>query len=141
MAPVLRKGLTLAEVLLSLGLCVVVVLASIALGIAAMRSNSKSSDSITAQARAGQVLDEFIYGLPPSDAAFWSQSSFSNPYQQDITQVGANNYTSQIFLTSLGSTSPGLFRCSVNTTWQGGQAGAAGQGTQVVEVARILYAH
>lgn len=118
----------------------VVVLASIALGIAALRSNNKSIDSITAQARAGQVLDEFVYGLPPSSAAFWSQSSFSSPYQQDVTQVGGNTYTSQVFLTSLASTSTGLFRCSVNTTWQGGQAGAAGQGKQVVEVARILYA-
>ena len=140
MASVLKKGLTLAEVLLSLGLCVVVVLSAIALSISALRSNNKSSDSITAQSRAGQVLEEFVYALPPSNASFWSQSSFSSPYQQDATQIGDKTYNSQVFLTSLGSTSPGLFRCSVNTTWQGGQAGAAGQGKQVVEVARILYA-
>lgn len=132
--------MTLAEVMLSLGLCVVVVLSLIALSIAALRSNSKSSDAVVAQARAGQVLDEFVYGLPPSTDSFWTQSSFASPYQQDTTQIGPNNFTTQLYLTSLGTTAPGLFRCSVNTTWQGGQAGAAGQGTQVVEVARILYA-
>ncbi|MBT9583138.1 hypothetical protein IV102_07305 [bacterium] len=36
------KGLTLAEVLLSLGMCAVAVLAVIALSIAAMRSTTKS---------------------------------------------------------------------------------------------------
>ena len=132
--------MTLAEVMLSLGLCVVVVLSLVALSIAALRSNNKSSDTAVAQARADLVLDEFIYGLPPSSDPFWSQSSFASPYQQDTAQVGSNNYTSQLYLTSLGTAAPGLLRCSVNTTWQGGQAGAAGQGKQVVEVARILYA-
>lgn len=132
--------MTLAEVLLSLGLCVVVVLSLVALAIAALRSNNKSTDLAVAQARAGQVLDEFVYGLPPSTDPFWAQNSFASPYQQDTTQVGSNNFTTQLYLTSLGTAAPGLFRCSVNTTWQGGQVGAAGQGKQVVEVARILYA-
>lgn len=132
--------MTLAEVMLSLGLCVVVVLSLIALAIAALRSENKSSDTVVAQARADQVLDEFVYSLPPSTALFWLQTSFASPYLQDTTQVGSNNYTSRLYLNSLDAAAPGLLRCSVNTTWQGGQAGAAGQGTQVVEVARILYA-
>lgn len=132
--------MTLAEVLLSLGLCVVVILSLIALAISALRSNSKSSDMVVAQARANQVLDEFVYGLPPATDPFWGQSAFASPYQQDTTQIGSNVFTTQVFLTSLGTAAPGMFRCAVNTTWQGGQSGAAGQGRQVVEVARLLYA-
>lgn len=132
--------MTLAEVLLSLGLCAVVLLSLIALAISALRSNNKSSDLVVAQARANVVLDEFVYNLPPSNDPFWNQSSFASPYQQDTTRVGTNDYTSMLYVTSLGTTMPGLCRCSVNTTWQGGRVGAAGQGQQVVEVARVIYA-
>ncbi len=132
--------MTLAEVLLALGLCVVVILSLIALAIAALRSNNKSSDSAVAEARANRVLDEFIYGLPASSDPFWSQTSFTTPYQQDTTQIGSNNFTSQVYLSSIAPSAPGVLRVAVNTTWQGGQAGAGGQGLQVVEIARILYA-
>ena len=143
MAPILKpgsNGLTLAEVLLSLGLATVVILSAIALSISAMRSTTKSSDVMVAQAYAGEVVDEFVYALPPSTDAFWTMSSFSSPYQQDTAQLGDKTYQANLYLTPLSAASPGLLRCSVNVTWQSGQIGQAGQGIQVAEISRLLYA-
>ena len=135
-----RHGLTLAEVLLSLGLIAVAVLSAIALSIAAMRSTTKSSDVMVAQAYAGQVVDEFVYGLPPSSDAFWSVASYASPYQQDTAQLGDKTYLANLYLENLTTASPGLLRCTVNVTWQSGQVGQAGQGRQVAETSRLLYA-
>lgn len=143
MASVLKpqlRGLTLAEVLLSLGFCAVAVLSAIALSIAAGRSTTKSSDVLVAQSYAGQVADQFIYGLPPSTDTFWSQTSFSSPYQTDTTQIGGKTYQANLFIQSLSVASPGLLRCSVNVTWQSGTVGQAGQGQQVAEISRLIYA-
>jgi Tfp pilus assembly protein PilV len=133
--------LTLAEVLLSLGLIVVAILSAIALSIAATRSTTKSSDLMVAQAYAGQVMEEFVYALPPSSDSFWTSGSYSSPYQQDSAQLGDKTYQASLFLNDLSAAQPGLLRCSVNVTWQSGQVGQAGQGRQVTEVSRLLYAH
>jgi len=139
-ASVLKRGLTLAEILLSLALCVVAVLSAIALAIASLRANTKSSDTLVAQGRASQVLEEFVYQLPPSTDSFWATTTFATPYQQDITSIGGKPFQARLYLTSLAATAPGLLRCVVNVTWQSAHTGQAGQGIQVAEVTRLLYA-
>lgn len=132
--------MSLAEVLLSLGMCVVVILSAMALSISALRSNEKSADLIVAQAYANQVLDKFIYDLPAASEPFWASSSFTNPYLQDSAQLGTTRYDAQLHLLPLSTVSPGLLRCVVNVSWKSGQQGRGIQGIQATEISRLIYA-
>lgn len=135
-----RVGLTLAEVLLSLGMCAVVILSAVALSISALRSNEKSSDVLAANSLAAQKLEEFVYALPPAAHPWWSQTSYTSPYAQDVVQLGPTRFTSTLYLHSLATVTPGMVRAVVNVTWKSAEEGQAGQGIQVAEVARLLYA-
>lgn len=133
--------MSLAEVLLAIGMCVVVILSAMALSISALRSNEKTSDMLVAQAYATQVLNEFVYNVPASGDTFWTQTSFSSPYAQDSAQLGPTQFDANLYLFSLSGAPAGMLRCVVNVTWKSGQQGGAGQGLQVTEVSRLLYAH
>lgn len=130
------RGFSLAEAILALGLCTVVLLLVLALAISANRSERKSGDSLVANSYASRVMEEFVYGLPAGGDGFWTQSSFTSPYQQDQSQVGPVLYQSRLFLEPLGAVAPGLLRCTVNVTWSAG----AQMGNQAVSVSRLVYA-
>jgi hypothetical protein len=136
MARVLKRGLTLAEVILSVGLCAVALLTVIALAISAQRGMQKSSDTVVAQSYAGDVLEQFLYDLPSPTDSFWSQTQFASPYAQDQAQLGPKTYRAQLFLTPGTGTLAGLLTCSVNVSWDG----QAGQGRQSLGISRLVYA-
>lgn len=136
MARILRTGLTLAEVILSVGLCAVALLTVIALAISAQRSMQKSSDAVVAQSYAGDVMETFLYDLPPITNSLWSQSSFASPYLLDQAQLGTKTYQAQLFVQPGGGSLAGLLTCSVNVSW----SGQAGQGLQRVSISRLVYA-
>ena len=136
MARILRRGLTLAEVILSVGFCAVALLTVIALGISAQRGMQKSSDSVVAQSYAGDVLEQFLYDLPASTDSFWSRAAFTSPYIQDEATLGSKTYRAKLWLTPGSGALSGLLTCSVNVTWDG----QAGQGRQLVNINRIVYA-
>lgn len=136
-----QRGLSLAEVLIAMGLIVVAILTSIALSISASRSHQKSGDLALANGYASQVMDDFLYGLPASSDPFWGNTSFSDPYLQDQVNLGGKDFNADLHLESLASVTPGLLRCTVNVTWQSGVQGQAGQGLQVTQVSRLIYGH
>lgn len=133
-----RRGATLAEVILSLGLCVVVVLSAVQLGIVALRANSKSLDEVAADGLAQQASENFIYALPPASAAFWTATTFASPYEQDSVTLGQQQFQRAIYVTDYGTVTPGLRSVRVRITWGNGAAGRAGQGTQLSEVNRLV---
>lgn len=130
------RGFSLAEAILALGLCCVVLLLVVALAISANRSQRKSSATLVANSYAGQVLEEFVYGLPAAGSGFWAQSTFASPYQQGQSQLGPVLYQSRLYLEPMGTVAPGLLRCTVNVSWSAG----AQQGNQALSVSRLLYA-
>lgn len=130
------RGFSLAEVLLALGLCAVVLLMVIALGISANRTQRKSSAALIGHSYANQVLETFLYDVPPSGASFWAQTSYASPYAQDQEQLGQVQYTSRLYLDPMGAPAPGLLRCTVNVSWSAG----AQQGTQALSISRLVYA-
>ncbi len=130
------RGFSLAEAILALGLCCVVLLLVVALAISANRSQRKSSATLVANSYAGQVMEEFVYSLPSAGHGFWSQSTFTSPYAQDQSQLGPVFYQSRLFLEPMGTVAPGLLRCTVNVSWSAG----AQQGNQALSISRLLYA-
>jgi hypothetical protein len=137
-----HRGVTLAEVVLSLGLFVVVILSATQLALVALNSNSKSEESVLADALAQETAEAFIYGLPGSGANFWTTTSFASPYQQDAVTVGAQSYQRVIYVTDYGSVTDGLRSIRVRVSWGNATAGQskAGQGLQVSEVTRLVSA-
>lgn len=135
-----RAGVTLAETLLALGLCVVVVLLTVSLGIVALRSGQKGTDETVATGWAGRVLEEFVYGLPPAQAPFWSATSYSSPYQTDQTQLNSVTYQAGVFVSDVNAVGAGLKQVTVNVTWDAGEAGKGSYGKQVKTIARLVYA-
>lgn len=130
------RGFSLAEAILALGLCCVVLLLVVALAISANRSQRKSSATLVANSYASQVMEDFVYRLPAAGNGFWDQSSYGSPYLQDQSQLGPVLYQSRLFLEPMGSAAPGLLRCTVNVTWSAG----AQQGNQALSISRLLYA-
>lgn len=134
----MERGATLAEVILSLGLCVVVVLAAVQLAMVSLKANSKSLDEVAADGLAQQAAENFIYGLPPASATFWTATTFGAPYQQDTVTLGQQDYQTAVYVTDYGSVTPGLRSVRVRVSWGGGTSGRAGQGTQISEVVRLV---
>lgn len=130
------RGFSLAEAIIALGFCCVVLLLVVALAISANRSQRKSSSTLVANSYAGQVLEDFVYGLPPAGDGFWDQSTYNSPYSQEQSQLGPVLYSSRLYLEPLNTASPGLLRCTVNVSWSAG----AQQGNQALSISRLLYA-
>ena len=130
------RGFTLAESILALGLCSIVLLLVIALAVSAHRGQRKSSLSLVGHSYASQTLETFLYALPPSSDNFWSSPTFANPYFQDQSQIGPTLYQSQLHLQPLGSTAPGMLRCTVNVSWSAGSQ----LGQQNLSISRLIYA-
>jgi len=134
-----KYGYTLAEVLLSLGICVTFLLTAVDLSISALRSNQKSTDQMTAEALAGQSAELFIYGLPSSSSdPFWSTTTYSSPYLQDSVTLGNSTFSEDIYLTDLSSVTVGLKEVKVVVSWGSGAAGRTGYGSQAVEATRVV---
>ncbi|ODT74143.1 hypothetical protein ABS71_06015 [bacterium SCN 62-11] len=133
-----RRGATLAEVILSLGLCVVVVLSAVQLALVALHANSKSLDEVSADGLAQQTAESFVYALPPASAGFWTATSFASPYQQDSVTLGQQSYQRVIYVSDYGGVTPGLRSLRVRISWDNGAAGRAGLGTQIAEVNRLV---
>jgi len=123
--------------MMAMGLCVLVILTAMSLVLSALKSNDKGTGTSTGQTLAQDTVENYIYGLPTS-GSFWTASSFASPYQTDQVALGVQTFQRAIYVTDLGSTSPGLRQVAVRVTWQGGQAGRSGMGTQIVEVSRLV---
>lgn len=146
MARVLKspiQAVTLAEILIALGLLVVVVLLAIALGISSLRTNQKGSDLTVGSAWGTQILENFVYGLPDSNGPFWSSSSYTSPYQTDNIQLSNTAYQARLFIADMGTLGTGTKLVTVNVTWGNGTVGQskAGVGLQSTSISRLLYAH
>lgn len=126
-----------------MGVAVTVVLLVIALAITGGRANQKSSDTVTANGLAQSCIENFVYGLPPSSATFWTQTGFASPYQQDTVHLSEVDYERAVYLADLsgGGGPSGEFLVTVRVSWESGLAGRAGQGIQTTSVSRLIYAH
>src|SRR4051812_36621597 len=119
------RGVTLAEAILSLGLCVVVVLSAIQLALVALKANTKSLDEVAADGLAQQTAESFIYSLPPSSATFWTSTTFTSPYQADSVTLARQVYQRAVYVTDYGTVTPGLRSVRVRITWGDGAVGRA----------------
>lgn len=125
-----------------MGLCAVAILTALSLAISALRSHQKGSDLEVGNAWAGQLLEQFVYGLPGTTASFWSSGAFASPYQTDSIRLGSTTFEGSVFLTDLSSAgSSGIRMVTVNVTWGSGAAGRMGSGQQTTALARLVYAH
>lgn len=97
--------------MLALGLLVVVVLALTALGISALRTNSKSTSSQVASQVLHRELSRFLYSAP-GEAAFWSTPDDAvNPYKSGTVRVGSEDFHYAIYMTTvLGASAPNRLR-------------------------------
>jgi hypothetical protein len=143
MASILRRGFSLAEAILAVGMAVTVVLLVMALALSAGRANQKSSDTITATGLAQAAMENFVYSLPPSADPFWTQTSFASPYQQDLVHLSEVDYLRAYYLSDLSSSGgpAGGLLITVRVSWESGLAGRDGQGLQSTSVSRLIYAH
>ena len=132
---------SLAEIILSLGLCVVAVLSAIALGISASQSNQKLTDQAIATGLANQEMNQLIYALPASTDPFWNLTTFGSPYESDTVQLGRMPFQVSIFLQDLSSMGSGMRMALVNVSWDSGVQGRTGYGMQSVQASRLIYAH
>lgn len=132
------RGATLAEVILSLGLCVVVVLSAVQLALVALKANTKSLDEVSADGLAQQTAENFIYALPSASSSFWTATTFTSPYQQDVVTVGQQDFQRAVYVTDYGAVTPGLRSVRVRVSWGSGANGRAGLGTQISEVNRLV---
>lgn len=126
--------------MLAVGLAVVLVLLVMALAIAANNANQKGSDTLTANGVLQGKLEEFVYSLPPSTDSFWTQTSFSSPYQQDSQQLSGTQYFRTIYLSDAPTAAGGSKLLTVRVSWQGAAPGRMGQGSQTISVSRLIYA-
>lgn len=134
------QGATLAEVVLALGLCVVVVLSCIQMGLIATRANAKTADVLASEALAENTLSQFIYSLPPAGAPFWTTATFNSPYQQDTLTLGTQTFSRVLYVHDKAAMAPGLRLIQVRVRWNAGAQDRAGQGDQTTEVARLVSA-
>jgi Tfp pilus assembly protein PilV len=130
--------MTLAEVIIALGLASMILLVSADLLLTALRSNDKGTDTTTASALAQETAEAFIYGLPPSGDPFWAATSFPSPYQVDNVTLGTQVFHRQINVADLGAVSSGLRQVVVQISWDNGQNGRTGYGILNAQVARLV---
>ena len=141
MARELKRGVTLAEALLAMGLAVAVVLVAVQLAVAALGSHQKSTDRTAASALAARALDDYAYNLPSVNDPFWALSTFTNPVSSQETQLGSSRFTTSLHLRDASALGSGNKVVTANVTWGSGELGRAGQGSQVVTLSRLIYAH
>ena len=138
MARAVKRGTSIAEFLLSLGLLAIIILAVVELGTTALRGNEKGGLVVTADTVAQQDLETFVYGLPAAGDPFWaSTTTYANPYQVDNVTLGTSTFHRTLTVLSLESVTPGLRQIAVNVTWWGGQGGHSGYGEQSTGVSRL----
>ena len=133
--------MSLVEVILALGLCAILLLTAIELVTKALRSNEKSTDSVTAAALSQETAGTFIYSLPGASAPFWaSTATFVNPYQVDSVTLGTQVFQRELDVISLEALSPGLRQIVVKISWANGQNGRSGSGVLTNQISRLVAA-
>lgn len=135
----MRKGFSLAELLLAALLILVSALALVSLGLSLFSSQRQSSDSRQSQELARQVLEEQIYWAQSNpESAFWQQNG---PYAQQEASLGGNSYVCQVYVRDVGvAADPGrsesramvMKRVEVMVAKQGGRLEA--------RLGRLIYA-
>lgn len=109
--------------MLALGLLVVVVMALTALGITALRSNSKSTSTQVAAQVLHRELARAVYSVP-TNASFWNTPAASQTLWTDGTvKVGAEDFHYAIYMQDmLGSGPPNRLRkLDAVVRWRDGQ--------------------
>lgn len=109
----------------------------IALAITASKANRQSTEEARATSLANDLLQQFLYDLPPADSSWWrprSMANASNAYGLDQLQLGAQMFKRVLYVSDLPWTATsGTKLAKVVVFWDGNQ--------KKVSLSRLLYAH
>jgi Tfp pilus assembly protein PilE len=149
----LRRGFTLAELLVSLFLVSVSVLSVVAMGISTLRAQQKDTDRPLGTLAAERVLNERIYAVQSDTLAnrnaWWATDHSASPWLVGNLTVNQTEYDYNLYTTTisdtagvkLGSGNPsfnGLKKVDVVVTWWNGSKGQTGYGQmQVTKTALV----
>ena len=95
-----RRGFSLVEMVLAIGLLGIVILSVGLLSLMIIRSTSESNDRTSTAAVASSLLDRVIRDAQ-DDPNFWSTDHVSSPYLADTLKMGKLNYQYEVFAETL----------------------------------------
>lgn len=124
----MNGAFTLAEVIISLALTVIVVLTLLGLGLTALQGNRKSTDLVAGQMAAEQELRELLYDAKANATApLWSVNSRTAPYQVDPLTLSGTTYKIYTYASDVTIVPPpyrGLKKVECIATWWDAPSGA-----------------
>lgn len=126
--------------MLALGLALVVLLTLVALSLAGMKANQKSSDLLLTQARAHQVMEQEIYQAQSNSSdPLWVANSWTTPVKSRVESSGSQEVTYALYAQPLShAATNGLMECKVRASWWSGRPDRPGYGQLFTEVVRIV---
>lgn len=140
-----RKGLSLAEIVLSLGLLSVIILVLAGLSYSAATANQKSEHLAVALQLANQQLRRAAQAAAV-DTAFWNSDHLSVPWTTGSVKMGSTTYEYEVFDQTLlddsgqplgESTSSRVKKMDIVVTWFG-QGARVGQGERVARASCLV---
>lgn len=159
------RALTLAEVMLAIGLLAVALLALIAQSTLLAKSNQKHDDHGAAADVGQAIMARFSQGArrdhpPGTNQAVWDANSVGTPYAQGTETIGFTEYRYELFVSDVMNTASGavlgtgetgaenpdtkLKRFDIKVVWWEGNDGSKSgvgrlevDGTRLVKVTRI----
>ena len=141
-----RRGFSLAEILLALGLITIVVLTLLALSLQSLKTNQKINDTTAGQLVAEQVLERIAYQAESSNtAAVWPINNPLAPYSADQVTVGDSVFNVTVYATDVTDSSglmiapKRLKELDATVIWQNDQQGKAGQGNLRIQATRLVH--
>lgn len=155
-----RRGFSLAEVLLAIGLLAIALLAIVGQSTLVAQANQKSDDNSVAYDVADSLLErvarESSEDQPPGrNLAVWSQSDPNVPFEEDVVVVGFTEYKYEIYVYDVANAASGatlgtgptgaetpdtkLKRVNVKVEWWGGEEQErTGTGKLRAETSRLV---
>ena len=146
----MKRGFSLAEVMLAVGLLAVVVMSVVALGISALRANRKALDTSAGQLVAASELQKTIYEATNAGpgAALWAQDNATVAMVTRVNKVGDTEFSVAIYASEITMTSGApLGGAALNrakkvdvlvTWWDAGSQGREGYGLLRSRSSRIV---
>lgn len=139
-----RVGFSLAELLLALALATITILTLMALSLSGLRSNRKSTDTVSGRLVAETRMQELIYAMQSGQGeGLWLHSA-SSPYSVDTVRLGNLDFQLVVYTSDPDPTlvAPNRLRnLEVRAEWMGGEGGAsrAGMGRLQARCVRLVH--
>lgn len=142
-----KGGFTLAEILLSLSLITIVVLALLGLSIRSLKGTQKSEDLTVGQLVAEQHIERLIYEAETNATSpFWAHNNPSAPYSTQTVDSNGSKFQLSIYISDVSASVDGGFSVGRrlklvqgDVTWHDAPQGKRDLGILNIRVSRMVH--